>query len=112
MSKKTEENGWGDSSRIKTIDTIGSIRIRPRMYVGGTEDPRQHHLAYSVLDNVLENCRAGRGDTVAVTCRGSDITITDNAIIPLKERVVDRFYEVFKPIGPIVQELNSEMIGV
>jgi len=83
-----KDAGWGDSSRIKTIDTIETIRIRPGMYVGGTEPPRQHHLAYLILDNVLENCRAGRGDTVMVTCRGSRVVISDNGPA-FAERLLD-----------------------
>ncbi len=35
-----------------------------------------------------------------------DITITDNAIIPLKERVVDQFYD---PLGWVLKKLRSKM---
>jgi len=34
-----------------------------------------------------------------------NITITDNAIIPLKERVVDRFYD---PLGRLLRRLRSK----
>jgi succinate dehydrogenase / fumarate reductase iron-sulfur subunit len=32
-----------------------------------------------------------------------DITITDNAIIPLKERVADRFYDPFKKLFRVIR---------
>jgi succinate dehydrogenase / fumarate reductase iron-sulfur subunit len=32
------------------------------------------------------------------------ITITDNAIIPLKERVVDRFYDPIKRLLRVIQK--------
>ncbi|MSU50422.1 MAG: succinate dehydrogenase/fumarate reductase iron-sulfur subunit [Opitutus sp.] len=37
-----------------------------------------------------------------------DITITDNAIIPLKERVVDEFYD---PLGWMVKKARAALVG-
>jgi succinate dehydrogenase / fumarate reductase iron-sulfur subunit len=36
-----------------------------------------------------------------------DITITDNAIIPLKERVADRFYDPLKKLFRIFRKKNK-----
>lgn len=76
----TEEEGWGKGPvRIKQVSVVQAIRMRPGMYVGGTHKGMQHHLVYNVLDNLLENSRAGRGDFFRVELvNGEQVVIVDN----------------------------------
>jgi len=73
-----KEEGWGNSPLKIIASPTQHIRMRPGMYLGGTHAGMQHHLVYAVLDNILENARAGRGDRFLVELDGNRVTILDN----------------------------------
>ena len=62
-------------------------------------------------ENRLDDLRKAHGigycniTKCCTTVCPEDITITDNAIIPLKERVVDHAYD---PLGRLIRMLSSD----
>ncbi|MCE2490426.1 MAG: DNA gyrase subunit B [Anaerolineae bacterium] len=70
----TEEN-------IQKLDPIEHIRLRPGMYVGGTDSSALHHLIYEVVDNSIDEALANRCDRIEVTLLpGSSVRVEDNGV--------------------------------
>ncbi len=68
-------------------ELIDSIRKRPGMYTGGTDISGLHHLLYWVFDDILDNCRAGRGRRMKIVLNaagGSEIW-DDAPAVPLRD---------------------------
>ncbi|MEO8611517.1 MAG: DNA topoisomerase subunit B [Chloroflexota bacterium] len=70
----TEEN-------IKLLNPMEHIRLRPGMYVGGTDVRALHHLIYEVVDNAVDEALAGRCDHILVTLHDNNaVSVTDNGV--------------------------------
>ena len=70
----TEEN-------IQKLDPIEHIRLRPGMYVGGTDSSALHHLIYEVVDNSIDEALADRCDRIEVTLLpGNSVRVEDNGV--------------------------------
>ncbi|MCY3946421.1 MAG: DNA topoisomerase subunit B [Anaerolineaceae bacterium] len=70
----TEEN-------IQKLDPIEHIRLRPGMYVGGTDSNALHHLIYEVVDNSIDEALANRCDRIEVTLLpGNSVRVEDNGV--------------------------------
>jgi DNA gyrase subunit B len=70
----TEEN-------ITRLNPREHIRLRPGMYVGGTDIRAMHHLVYEIVDNAIDEALAGRCDQIMVTLQEDNrVTITDNGV--------------------------------
>lgn len=73
-STYTEEN-------IKLLNPMEHIRLRPGMYVGGTDARALHHLIYEVVDNAIDEALAGRCDHILVTLHDNNaVSVTDNGV--------------------------------
>ena len=93
----TEEN-------IKALKPMEHIRLRPGMYVGGTDIRALHHLIYEVVDNAIDEALAGRCDRVVVTLHDDHmVSVADNGVgIPVgvhKEEGISTLQMVMTQVG-------------
>lgn len=75
------------ASSIRVLEGLEPVRMRPGMYIGGTDIKAMHHLFAEVLDNSMDEAVAGHATFIEVTL-GADgyITVTDNGRgIPVDE---------------------------
>jgi DNA gyrase subunit B len=64
---------------VRALDPMEHVRLRPGMYVGGTDSKALHHLVYEVVDNAIDEVLAGRCDHVWVTLHNDNVvTVQDN----------------------------------
>ncbi|MBE2267131.1 MAG: DNA gyrase subunit B [Anaerolinea sp.] len=70
-----------DENSIQALDPLEHIRLRPGMYVGGTDIRAMHHLIYEVVDNSVDEALAGRCDNIVVTLRDDyAVSVSDNGV--------------------------------
>ena len=83
----TQQEQDYNASHIRKLDPREHIRLRPGMYVGGTDSRALHHLIYEVVDNAIDEALAGRCDRIEVTLHADGgATIRDNGVgIPVDE---------------------------
>lgn len=68
----------GDKS-VTQLEPIDHIRLRPGMYVGGTDEQALHHLIYETVDNAVDEYFAGYCDHIWITLQADNIiSIRDN----------------------------------
>ena len=79
MSENLEQtNNYGAES-IQTLQGIEAVRMRPGMYVGGTDSRALHHLVNEVLDNSIDEALAGYCTEITTTILESgSMSIKDN----------------------------------
>ncbi len=93
----TEEN-------IIKLKPMEHIRLRPGMYVGGTDARALHHLIYEVVDNAIDEALAGRCDAIMVTLLDDNfVSVADNGVgIPVgihKQEGVSTLQMVMTEVG-------------
>jgi DNA gyrase subunit B len=78
MSENIEiTNNYGAES-IQTLKGLEAVRMRPGMYVGGTDSRALHHLVNEVLDNSIDEALAGY-------CTEITTTILENGAMSIKD---------------------------
>ena len=79
MSENLEQtNNYGAES-IQTLKGLEAVRMRPGMYVGGTDSRALHHLVNEVLDNSIDEALAGYCTEITTTILESGfMSIKDN----------------------------------
>jgi DNA gyrase subunit B len=71
------ENYGADS--IQALKGLEAVRIRPGMYVGGTDSRALHHLVNEVLDNSIDEALAGYCSEITTSIlENGSISIKDN----------------------------------
>ncbi len=93
----TEEN-------IIKLKPMEHIRLRPGMYVGGTDARALHHLIYEVVDNSIDEALAGRCDAIMITLLDNNyVSVADNGVgIPVgihKQEGVSTLQMVMTEVG-------------
>ena len=64
---------------IQILDEIAAVRLRPGMYIGGTDKHGLHQILYEIVYNSIDEAMAGCCDHVEVTVHeDNSITVTDN----------------------------------
>jgi DNA gyrase subunit B len=70
-----------DEDTIQKLKPMEHIRLRPGMYVGGTDARALHHLIYEVVDNAIDEALAGRCDHILITLHDENaVSVTDNGV--------------------------------
>jgi DNA gyrase subunit B len=64
---------------IQILDEIRAVRLRPGMYIGGTDRYGLHQLLYEIVYNSIDEAMAGCCDRIDITIHeDSSVTVTDN----------------------------------
>jgi topoisomerase-4 subunit B len=68
-----------DASSIEVLEDMEHIRLRPGMYIGGTDDRALHHLVAEIIDNSMDEAVAGHANWIEVELHANfHITVRDN----------------------------------
>lgn len=75
---KTTESSY-TASDIEVLEGLEPVRIRPGMYIGGTDESALHHLVSEVLDNSMDEAVAGYAKNISISLSNDGyITISDD----------------------------------
>lgn len=77
---QTAKKGSGYTAKdIEVLEGLDPVRMRPGMYIGGTDERALHHLAAEVIDNAMDEAVAGHADRIEVSLSDDGyLTVTDN----------------------------------
>jgi len=84
---KDMSNDEYSASAIEVLEGLEPVRLRPGMYIGGTDDKALHHLVREVVDNSMDEAVAGHASRIEIILeRDNMLTIKDNGRgIPVDE---------------------------
>jgi len=68
-----------NASSIRVLEGLEPVRLRPGMYIGGTDIKALHHLFAEVIDNSMDEAVAGFANYIDVTLdEAGYVTVSDN----------------------------------
>ncbi|MFK7902365.1 MAG: DNA topoisomerase IV subunit B [Nitratireductor sp.] len=77
-SKAGAEDDYG-ADAIDVLEGLEPVRMRPGMYIGGTDEKAMHHLFAEVIDNSMDEAVAGHASWIEVELNAEGyLSITDN----------------------------------
>lgn len=84
---ENKPQGSYDHTKIRALEGIEGIRLRPAMYIGGTDSVGLHHLVFELTDNVLDEYVNNNAAmmTVKINADGSVSVTDDGRGIPVGE---------------------------
>ena len=72
------ESGYS-AKDIQVLEGLEPVRLRPGMYIGGTDDRALHHLFAEVIDNSMDEAVAGHASRIEVHLdEDGYLSVTDN----------------------------------
>lgn len=76
-----------DASDIQVLEGLEPVRLRPGMYIGGTDEKAWHHLPIEIMDNSIDEAVAGFAKKITVNLIDSKTIqiIDDGRGIPVDE---------------------------
>ncbi|HBH50707.1 MAG TPA: DNA gyrase subunit B [Planctomycetaceae bacterium] len=87
------------ADQIRALKGLEGIRMRPAMYIGGTDARGLHHLVFEVVDNSIDEFGAGYGTTITVRINvDGSVTCSDDG------RGI--------PVGPMPDQDNKPAVEV
>jgi topoisomerase IV subunit B len=82
MSKKpakVRDQGSYSAKDIEVLEGLEPVRLRPGMYIGGTDEHALHHLVAEILDNSMDEAVAGHASHITIDlAEDFTVTISDN----------------------------------
>lgn len=77
-SPASDGSGY-DASAIRVLEGLEPVRMRPGMYIGGTDEKALHHLFAEVIDNSMDEAVAGHANFIEVSLDAEGfLTVSDN----------------------------------
>ncbi|ALE03826.1 DNA topoisomerase IV subunit B [Bartonella ancashensis] len=68
-----------NASSIRVLEGLEPVRLRPGMYIGGTDSKALHHLFSEIIDNAMDEAVAGYANFIDVTLdKDGYLTVIDN----------------------------------
>lgn len=78
LSGQPDKSDYNASS-IQVLEDMEHVRMRPGMYIGGTDDRAFHHLVAEIVDNSMDEAVAGHASRIEIELHeNGHITIRDN----------------------------------
>ncbi len=79
LKDMTQESSDYSAKDIEVLEGLEPVRMRPGMYIGGTDERAYHHLFAEVLDNAMDEAVAGHANRIEIMLDAEGyITVTDN----------------------------------
>ncbi len=68
-----------DASSIEVLEDMEHVRLRPGMYIGGTDARSLHHMVAEIVDNSMDEAVAGHANWIEVELHeNGHVTVRDN----------------------------------
>lgn len=79
MADKEKSSKDYGAEKIKVLEGLEGVRLRPAMYIGSTSKTGLHHLAWEIVDNSVDEAMGGYCDQIDVTInKDGSLTVKDN----------------------------------
>ena len=73
------DGGDYDASSIEVLEDMEHVRLRPGMYIGGTDDRAYHHMVAEIVDNSMDEAVAGHANRIEIELHeNGHVTVRDN----------------------------------
>ena len=79
LDKNAKAESDYSAKDIEVLEGLEPVRLRPGMYIGGTDDRALHHLFAEVIDNSMDEAVAGHATRIEVELDADGyLSVTDN----------------------------------